>query len=156
MTRTKWLLHTPKKETVKCFNWWYVVKTALIRFQLIYAHSASKWFNTSSNDLYILGFTHGWISSRVYVCRAIKLSNIYLQPTIVLGLQTFKAEPSKSLMPSNYNTLEASKLSSNITRQKEKLSMLQALELTTKAVGVSHLALIANRSMNFNRMLTAA
>lgn len=59
-------------------------------------------------------------------------------------------------MPSNYSMLEASKLSSDITRQKEKLSMLPALEFTTKTVHVTHFPLIANRSMAFNRALTGA
>lgn len=50
-------------------------KSALIRSQLIYVSSTSKWFNTSSNDLYISDFLMPEKApAEVYGSRTIKSS----------------------------------------------------------------------------------
>lgn len=50
-------------------------KSALIHSQLIYVYSTSKWFNTSSNDLYISDLLMPEKApAEVYVSRTIKSS----------------------------------------------------------------------------------
>lgn len=117
-------------------------KSALIHSQLIYVYSTNKWFNTSSNDLYVSDLLMPEKApAEVYVCRSIKPSTQqYIIATDCMLETTDLSRAEENLNAFNYRRLKCLACLEHFqggTRQKESC-IITALAFTP--VNITHLS----------------